>query len=1008
MLQKIVARSTRAGLGIALLCIGLIAGIWAIVIERTHHERADAIDNVVKRNSNLALAFEEHTIRTLGSVDQAVRFIKREYVLHRGELNVQDMVRNGLIDPRLVNTIGVMNEYGAPVLGMGGFHAVRAKDRDYFRFHRDHNNGELRIGVPLIGRQTGRPTIHMTRRINKPDGKFGGVVLLAANPEYFSDFYRQIDLGRDGVIQLIGSDGIVRVRRGDNASSFGQDLRKSTLSSELDKSDIGSIVTRGRADGIARYLSYRKVRGYPLVVAVSTSVDDALAELRIRQHNYVLSAILATLFILISGGGLVVALSSRNSAKKEKERSESRYRATFDQAAVGIAHVALDGRFLKVNRRLCAKLGYTEEELLARTFPEITHPDDVELGTKAKQHLLSDPAGFASEIEKRLLCKDGGIVWVLAAISMVRGSDGRPDYLVSVVRNITKRKAAEAALRESKQQFKQLADHLPEVLWIKHVDLNQLVYVSPAYEALCGRGSSSLEAGWLDWKSMIHEQDRERVLESYRSMKEGRLDVEHRIVRPDGGVRSVRVRGFPVQDESGKLYRIAGIIEDVTEHKLMQQRLLRQAHYDTLTELPNRALCYDRLAQALAQAKRNDRGIGVLSVALDRFQTVNDTLGHGVGDAALKEAAKRLANCMRAGDTLARVGGDKFVVVLGELRQPQDAHIVAQKILDAMAAPLRIGEQEIFLTASIGIAASPNDGADSETLLKNANAAVLRAKQLGRNNFQFYATEMNERAMEKLMLENDLRRASERGEFFLHFQPRQALGSGRITGFEALLRWERPGKGLVPPGEFVPLLEDSGLIVQVGDWVIEAVCAQISAWQKMGFRPLPVAINLSAKQFLRHDIGAVIEAALRKYGLDASLLEVEITESDTMQSPDKVVATLVRLRERRIRIAIDDFGTGYSSLAYLKRFPVDVLKLDRSFVRGLPADSEDVSIAKAVISMAHSLGLTVVAEGVETCEQRAFLAAHGCDEMQGYLLSPPISAAECQKFLEPPNCRVAA
>ena len=315
-----------------------------------------------------------------------------------------------------------------------------------------------------------------------------------------------------------------------------------------------------------------------------------------------------------------------------------------------------------------------------------------------------------------------------------------------------------------------------------------------------------------------------------------------------------------------------------------------------------------------------------------------------------------------------------------------------------MMPPMDLEGHEVFLSASVGIAAFPADGASGETLLKNADAAMLKAKEVGRATYQYYTAAMNERAMEKLMLENDLRRALERDEFELCYQPKQEIGSGRIAGLEALLRWRHPARGLMSPGQFVPLLEDSGLIVKVGDWVVRAACRQVAEWQAAGVPAVPVAVNLAAKQFLHHDLTGTIENAL-EIGIEPALLALEVTESDVMQRPEEVIAMLHKLKARGITVAIDDFGTGYSSLAYLKRLPVDALKLDRSFVTGLPDDAEDVSIARAIIGMAHSLGLKVIAEGVETEAQRAFLAAWKCDQLQGYLLAKPLAADECAEFL---------
>ncbi|HYD55741.1 MAG TPA: bifunctional diguanylate cyclase/phosphodiesterase, partial [Burkholderiales bacterium] len=404
-----------------------------------------------------------------------------------------------------------------------------------------------------------------------------------------------------------------------------------------------------------------------------------------------------------------------------------------------------------------------------------------------------------------------------------------------------------------------------------------------------------------------------------------------------------------------------------------------------------------RLGQAIVHAERRGIYMGVLLLDLDRFKAINDTLGHTTGDAVLCAAAERLSASIRAGDTVARVGGDEFVVILQDLKEPQDAALVAKKILQALEAPVNAGDHEVFATASIGIAICPPDGSTHETLMGNADAALSQAKKAGRATFQFYTAEMNARAADQLDLERDLRRALERREFALHYQPKANLFGNRVVGFEALLRWQRRGR-LVSPAQFIPVLEESGLIRQVGAWVIREACRQLREWTDAGHEPKPIAVNVSAKQF-HGDLQGAIEDALRAFSVDPALLRIEITESDAMLDPERAIHVVQGLKALGIAWSIDDFGTGYSSLSYLKRFQPAELKLDRSFVNGLPGNADDVSITKAVISMAHSLGMKVVAEGVETEAQRAFLQSRGCDQMQGYLLSRPVPAPACSAFL---------
>jgi diguanylate cyclase (GGDEF)-like protein len=384
---------------------------------------------------------------------------------------------------------------------------------------------------------------------------------------------------------------------------------------------------------------------------------------------------------------------------------------------------------------------------------------------------------------------------------------------------------------------------------------------------------------------------------------------------------------------------------------------------------------------------------------LDRFKNVNDTLGHGAGDLLLRQVSERLSGCVRSGDTVGRLGGDEFAVVLSTLAHPDDAGLVAQKMMAELSRPFDLDGKEVFASASVGITLYPADSTDQEALLRNADTAMYRAKEMGRNRIQFYTPEMNARAMEKLNLENSLRHALERSEFLLYYQPKASLANGEVTGVEALMRWQHPELGMMSPADFIPMLEETGLIIQAGEWVIRTACAQMRAWQKAGIRPVPVAVNLSARQFQASELGATIARILEEEGIEHHLLELEITESSIVNNTEEAARTLEFLNSLGVRVAIDDFGTGYSSLSYLKRFPLDALKIDSSFVRDITTDPDDAAIAKAIITMAHSLELAVIAEGVETEQQLNFLNANGCDEIQGYYFSRALPAADCTEWL---------
>jgi len=437
--------------------------------------------------------------------------------------------------------------------------------------------------------------------------------------------------------------------------------------------------------------------------------------------------------------------------------------------------------------------------------------------------------------------------------------------------------------------------------------------------------------------------------------------------------------------------------------KQAESHLTFFANHDALTGLPNRAMFNQRLTQALARAQRSGRMAAVLFVDLDRFKIINDTLGHDAGDRMLRLLAGRLRDCLREGDTIGRQGGDEFVVLLEDISDPTQVSGVAHKILETVARPYLLGDHEYHVTASVGVSVYPADGNDQQALLKNADIAMYRAKEQGKNNFQFYSAQMNLHTFERLALETSLRRAIERREFLLHYQPKVNIRSGRITGVEALVRWQHPDLGMVSPAQFVPLAEETGLIAPIGEWVLHTACSDARQWNGAGTRNAGVAVNLSARQFAREDLAESIMDVLRDTGLEPRLLELEITESTVMHSADRAAKVLRQLKDMGVRIAIDDFGTGYSSLGYLKRFPIDCVKIDRSFILDIPSDKDDVAITCAVIAMAHSLRLRVVAEGVESGEQFRFLRDHDCDEMQGNYFSAPVEVQALARMLAQPR-----
>ncbi|WP_334188354.1 EAL domain-containing protein [Noviherbaspirillum sp.] len=573
-------------------------------------------------------------------------------------------------------------------------------------------------------------------------------------------------------------------------------------------------------------------------------------------------------------------------------------------------------------------------------------------------------------------------------------------YGITGFRTEIARVKADQALIETEQKLAGILDSIDNIVW--SASSTEFLYINAVAERIYGRPLADFYRNRDTWFSAIHPHDQPKVRAALEKLRRrGALVHEYRIVRPDGSIRWLEDKTKAVYDSAGRLLRIDGVASDISERKNYEAHIKYMASHDALTGLANRNLLADRLAQAMLHAQRKNRMLALLVIDLDRFKDINDSVGHAFGDALLKEAAVRLQQQVRKGDTVSRQGGDEFIILLSDLNDAEGAAHIAAKILRAFAQPFTVGNQRLHITPSIGATVYPGDGADSETLLQNADIAMYRAKrEVGHGNgFQFYSLEMSIRTKERIVLGNALRRAVEREEFELYYQPKIDLRSGELIGAEALIRWRSQELGMIPPSQFIPLAEEIGLIVPIGSWVLHTACRQNKAWQDEGLRPITVSVNLSAHEFRQPGLAQSVAAVLGDSDLDARFIELELTESMVMGSAEQFGATMRALKELGVELSIDDFGTGYSCLSYLKRFPLDRLKIDRSFVRDLATDPDDAAIVRLVISLGHSLNLRVIAEGVESNEQLQFLRDAGCDEMQGNLYSEPLPADRFRALL---------
>ena len=592
----------------------------------------------------------------------------------------------------------------------------------------------------------------------------------------------------------------------------------------------------------------------------------------------------------------------------------------------------------------------------------------------------------------------------------LKDSHGQVTGMLGIIDDVTERKRAEQVIASERSFLQTVIDGVVDPTFVIGLDYGVRLMNKAAKGYLT---DTMNEDGPLFCYQVSHHQESpcnssEHPCPLQEVQRTGRaVNVVHEHKLPNGEMRSFELLASPLWDEEGELSGIIESARDITDRLKVEDDLREHqrhldflAHHDSLTGLPNRLLLNDRLRHAMATAARNKQTLGLLFIDLDRFKNINDSLGHELGDDLLREVAKRLSGCLRDLDTLARMGGDEFVVVLERVKSPQEVSLVANKILDCFSRSFLLSGHEIFTTASIGISLYPDDAVDVMGLMKSADSAMYRAKGSGRNNYQFYRPEMNARTHDRLLLENSLRKALEGDQLLLHFQPQVDMVSGELTGIEALVRWQPPGQEMVSPGDFIPLAEETGLILPLGEWVLRAVCLQISRWQTAGLKPVQVSLNISALQFNQHNFLEVVDRILAETGIDPQWIEFELTESAAMANVESTINILDQLKQRGIKLTIDDFGTGYSSLSYLKRLPISKLKIDRSFVRDITVDSHNASITTSIVALARSMQLNVLAEGVETQEQSRILLEQGCQLGQGFLYSRPVSAAEMEKILE--------
>ena len=875
-----------------LVAVVLLGVVWGLTLNLIHVERGIASRAAMASSLELADTYEAQVVRALREIDQTLKFVRFAHERNGGRVDLADLKAKGLLLPDLLFVVTLVDDRGNVVASTRTPDFPNVAEQPFFR--QASSGDTIAVSRPLESAADQEMKLHFARRLDDAAGGASGAVVVSVPATYFVAGYEASKLGHQGVLGLLGMDGIFRSRRTGETVAAGDATDYAGVVGSAQ--DASAVAATNRWDGVRRYTIARELFDFPLAVVVGLSEDEQLAPVREHARSYLWRA---------AGGSLVLVLLLGGLGRMSWQLSQTRLRA---------------------NRAL-------QEEVTVRRHAEAA-----------------------------LKLRNRAIESSVNAILITDASRPGPP----------------------------------------------IEYVNPAFEKITG-----YEAGEATGRDMAfllgpdaEQPGMQEVRRAVRDRREGHAVL--RSYRKDGSLFWNDFYIAPVRNERGEVTHYVGVMNDVTEAKRYEEQLAHQANFDTLTGLANRNLLNDRLQQAIANARRaNGTAVAVL-LDIDHFKVVNDTLGHGVGDRMLQQVASRLQQCVRESDTVARLGGDEFVVVLqNPPREEADAAslesditALMRKLLTGIAQPMVLGDRSVNPGCSIGVAIYPQDGPDAETLLRNADAAMYRAKELGRNRFQFFTADVHERIRRRMELESSLRQALARGEFQLHYQPQVDLKSGAIVGVEALLRWVHPERGLIGPGQFIGFAEESGLIVDIGRWVLLEACRQNKAWQDEGLPAVPIAVNMSARQCEQPDVEQMVQLALTDSGLAPCYLELEITESISMAHPEQSVPLMERLKAIGVALSIDDFGTGFSNLSYLRRFPVDRLKIDLSFVREITTDASSLAISEAIITMSHSLNLEVIAEGVETAAQLELLGSRHCDQIQGYLFSPPVTAEAFARLLK--------
>ncbi len=984
---------------LGIIMVGLI---WASLSYHLSVERSAAESAAVQNSTNLARAFGEHVSSSLSDIDRSLKVMRRSYMLYPDGFDFGDWIHGSLLADDLILQLSVIGPDGylkQSSIASQSHSRIDLRDREHFRAHLDLKKDELFISKPVLGRASGKWSVQLSRRMSNADGSFGGVMVASIDPDAFRRVLTSVDIGAEGFISIIGTDGILRAVGRRDAGRLGVDLSRTPLFEHYRNRPQGWFyVSSTVTDRVPRLLTYRAIPDYPLLIAVGVSTDDIFAKIEAKRRAYYAVATILTVLILI-----VVVASMRQRMAQQRISEDLR-----------LQNIRFDIALRNMGQGLCVfdaekKLAVCNERYatMYQLPPELQRAGTphTEIIAHRIAHGILKGESDADAVQRKLLA----LAQLPAAARSVRVDELANGHLISIARepiegggwvatheDITERKRAEWELDRARRFLDTVIENVPMPIVVKDPETRKFLLVNRAYETFIGMprekliGVTAHDLFPADQADLIDRFDTEAL-----NLGERKVTAELELDSAETGSRICTTTRLVVRDERDRPRYLIVVIEDVTERKKTESQIAHMAHHDPLTGLLNRTRFAERLEQALTQVRRGGQ-VAVLLLDLDHFKHINDTAGHLIGDNVLKTVAARLRSCVRETDTVARLSGDEFAIIQTGVEKSADVTVLAERIQNAIKQPFDLAGLHAAVNVSIGISRAPDDAADPTELMKKADLALYKAKTDGRATYCFFEAEMDARAKAQRKLEADLRNALADGEFELHYQPVVNVRDNEIVGLEALLRWRHPERGLISPGEFVAMAEETGLIIPLGEWVLRRACSDAVNWPDT----VRIAVNLSPVQFKSQKLVQTVIDALAATGVAPHRLELELTEAALLSNDRHNIAALEQMRQLGVRVVMDDFGTGYSSLNYLRSFPFDKIKIDRSFVSDLTSGNEiSLAIVGAVVSLARTLQVATVAEGIETEMQLELIRAAGCNEYQGFLFSRPLPAAQIDAML---------